>query len=253
MLRLRQLCYVVFGWALLGVVTVQAAELDTSVVLRRSALRDGYTVVNEAGTFQLGVRSETISHYKTAAPVTVTIKRVEHPNNYPATATRLSDIYRYRVTGEKRIHLDKALLLSLSYPADQVDAKKVMKYWNAKTQHWEKLRSSDNRTGDQDRAQLRRSDAIVAVFAKTEQPSSSESLIEGYASWYDWNGAASNDFPMGTVIRVTNADTQAYVDSTVVSTGPFVPGRVVDLPREDFAKIANISSGVVRVTVQLAP
>ncbi|EKD76410.1 MAG: Rare lipoprotein A [uncultured bacterium] len=94
--------------------------------------------------------------------------------------------------------------------------------------------------------QLKRRQAIVAVFVKPV----SSTVVQGTASWYDWTGAACNAFPIGSIIRVTNVATGASVESEVVSTGPFIPGRVVDLPREQFSQIADLSAGLAEVTVE---
>jgi hypothetical protein len=73
----------------------------------------------------------------------------------------------------------------------------------------------------------------------------------GVASWLDIIPAgtcANNDAPMGTVITVTNA-AGVSVTCKVVSTGPFVAGRIVDLARATFARLGPVSSGLVPVTV----
>ena len=90
--------------------------------------------------------------------------------------------------------------------------------------------------------------AVLGVFAVEQQVG--EDVVQGLASWYDWHGAANNEFPMGSTIRVTNVATGASVDTVIVSRGPYISGRVVDLTRDDYAAIADLSSGIVEVTVQ---
>jgi rare lipoprotein A (peptidoglycan hydrolase) len=70
------------------------------------------------------------------------------------------------------------------------------------------------------------------------------------ASWLDIapGTCADNVAPMGTVIKVTNS-LGVSVTCKVVSTGPFVAGRVVDLARSSFALLGSISAGLVTVTV----
>ena len=72
----------------------------------------------------------------------------------------------------------------------------------------------------------------------------------GVASWLDIAAGtcANNAAPMGAVITVTNA-IGISVTCKVVSTGPFVAGRVVDLSRTTFAALGSVSSGLVSVTV----
>jgi D-alanyl-D-alanine carboxypeptidase len=78
-------------------------------------------------------------------------------------------------------------------------------------------------------------------------------VLQGIASWYRSKyptGTASNDFPMGTKLKVTNLDNGKAILVTVVSTGPFVRGRVVDLSYTAFLKIAT--GGLARVEVERA-
>jgi rare lipoprotein A len=70
------------------------------------------------------------------------------------------------------------------------------------------------------------------------------------ASWLDIapGTCANNDAPMGAIITVTNA-AGISVTCKVVSRGPFVVGRVVDLARSTFAKLGPVSQGLVGVSV----
>lgn len=225
---------------------IVAAE-PTRIILRHDALRNGYTVYNTTGTVALGVRPRSIARTN---HVRITITKIKRPERYPiGEQVLLSDLHRYTVRSSERFKLKKKLWLSLSYPAAVTDTPKVLKYWDSSSQRWRRVKASRNDTGHlQVHGALRHKQAILGVFAKTVQPQGD--IVQGLASWYDWTGAACNDFPIGSMIRVTNVASGAYVDSRVVSTGPFMAGRVVDLPRADFEKIANLSAGVVEVTVQ---
>ncbi|MFA5052410.1 MAG: RlpA-like double-psi beta-barrel domain-containing protein, partial [Patescibacteria group bacterium] len=70
-----------------------------------------------------------------------------------------------------------------------------------------------------------------------------------YASTKYKYGAATNNYPMGTKLRVRNVDTNAVVDVEVVSTGPFGEGRVIDLTKTAFQAIARTTAGLARVQV----
>lgn len=62
--------------------------------------------------------------------------------------------------------------------------------------------------------------------------------------------AASNSHKMGTNLRVTNVVNGKSVKVKVTDTGGFGKyGRCLDLSRGAFASIANLNSGVIRVTV----
>lgn len=78
---------------------------------------------------------------------------------------------------------------------------------------------------------------------------------EGEASWYDLEGAeagvcAHRTLPFGTVVRVTNLDNGNAISCTVGDRGPWVEGRIIDLYREDFAKLAPLSKGVIDVRLE---
>lgn len=237
-------CCIVFGVPYLAF-----ARDITSVAVEKSALKQTTIVRNAIGTAELRVQADSFAK-KTA--LEVTLRRVRHPERYPIGEQQLlSQLYRYDMESASSAVLQKELRLMLAYAAEGATSHKVMKYWNAKEARWKRLDTRDDVPALQAHARLQRTSAVIAVFERPD--TATTQLIEGVASWYRWHGAASNDFPIGSRIRVTNMQTGAFVDSTVVTIGPFVPGRVVDLPDGDFTHIAPLSAGVVRVTVQLAP
>lgn len=75
----------------------------------------------------------------------------------------------------------------------------------------------------------------------------------GGASWYAWTGtmAAANPWlPKGSFVRVTNVDNGKSVIVVINDRGPFVPGRIIDLDKVAFAKIASIGAGVINVKME---
>lgn len=220
-------------------------DFSVQAVLRREALRSGYTVVNPVGTAQLGVPANAI---RKTDKIRVKLNKVSHPENYYGAAQPISDLYRYSLHQPNAFKLEKALWLGLSYPSSYAERDTVIKYYDSAADKWKKLKHQKKTSTDYVQSgHLKKRQGIIAVFEKP----SPDDIVQGIASWYDWTGAACNSFPLGSRIRVTNVATGAAVESTVVSTGPFIPGRVVDLPREEFAKIADVSAGLIEVTVQL--
>jgi rare lipoprotein A (peptidoglycan hydrolase) len=72
---------------------------------------------------------------------------------------------------------------------------------------------------------------------------------EGQASWYDLPGAragvcAHRTIPKGTVVKVTNLDTGKSINCTVDDRGPYAEGKIIDLYRDDFARLAPLEQGV---------
>lgn len=79
-------------------------------------------------------------------------------------------------------------------------------------------------------------------------------VSEGLASWYRYGGGlttASTRYPRGTYLRVTNF---ANGRSVIVKVNDYGPeehtGRLVDLERSAFRKLAPLSLGVIRVRVE---
>lgn len=74
----------------------------------------------------------------------------------------------------------------------------------------------------------------------------------GEASWYSGpdGECANNTAPMGTIIRVTNLDNGRSTTCRVTSRGPYTAGRVVDMTKTTFARIADPRGGVCRVRVE---
>lgn len=76
---------------------------------------------------------------------------------------------------------------------------------------------------------------------------------EGGASWYAWTGtmAAANPWlPKGSYVKVTNLENGKSVIVVINDRGPFVPGRIIDLDKVAFQKIASIGAGVIRVKME---
>ncbi len=220
---------------------------STSVMLRQDALAAGYTVVNPVGTMWVGLPADATSGTK---QLRVKLNKVAHPENYYGDEQPVSDLYRYHLKANNDFKLDQHLWLQLSFPSSYSDDELVLKYYDSASDRWRKVSEQETDTISLVQSgQLKKKHAIIALFEKP----SADHIVQGIASWYYGSGSACNSFPMGSRIRVTNVATGASVDSTIVSTGPFVPGRVVDLNHDDFAAIASISAGVVEVTVEAIP
>lgn len=76
---------------------------------------------------------------------------------------------------------------------------------------------------------------------------------KGVASWYAWKGglfAANPWLPMGSYVRVTNPNNGKSVIVQINDRGPFGNGRIIDLDKVAFAKIAPIGAGVANITME---
>lgn len=77
-------------------------------------------------------------------------------------------------------------------------------------------------------------------------------MQKGVASWFYANGmiAASNVYPVGTYLLVTNTENNKSVEVIVSGTGPFIIGRILDLSSLAADKIEMKRHGIVLVTIQ---
>lgn len=93
-------------------------------------------------------------------------------------------------------------------------------------------------------------------------------ILRGQASWYgkDYHGrltasgekynvrkytAAHKTLPFGTIVRVTNINSNKSVKVKINDRGPFIKGRVIDLSPKAFKKIAPIDKGIVPVKIDI--
>lgn len=248
-LSIRKTYAVLFSVGLFVFISAPVAQAaQTDVVLNKATLDAGYTVNNASNTFEVGIRPQGVEHTK---KLRAHLRKGKKKRYSVMGETLLSDIHIYALHSNNKFHLTKKVWIKLSYPAANVSTDKVIKYWDASRGKWRALKTQDNQSTLQVSAALRHKTAVLGVFQKNSQVADTTGdVISGLASWYEGSGAASNDFPMNTRIRVTNTNNGSFVDTTVVSTGPFVTGRVVDLSSGDFSAIASLSTGVIPVTVQ---
>lgn len=119
---------------------------------------------------------------------------------------------------------------------------------------------------------------IIVLFLISILPAEAkETITYGTASWYSYescrkegtNGrytasgrrfndnefiAASWDYPFGTILKVINLKTGASVKVTVWDRGPakrlVKKGRIIDLSKAAFRKIADLEKGIIKVKVE---
>ena len=63
--------------------------------------------------------------------------------------------------------------------------------------------------------------------------------------------AAHRSLPFGTEVIVRNLSNGKSVTVRINDRGPFVKGRVIDLTRAAFAKIASLNQGLAKVEIQV--
>jgi len=76
---------------------------------------------------------------------------------------------------------------------------------------------------------------------------------KGQGTWYAWKGglfAASTTLPRGSFAKVTNLANGESVVVQINDYGPQGKGRIIDLDKVAFAKIASLGAGVIGVKVE---
>ena len=63
--------------------------------------------------------------------------------------------------------------------------------------------------------------------------------------------AAHKTIPFGTLVKVTNVANQKWVNVIISDRGPFVENRIIDLSKSAFESIADLSSGVVNIELEI--
>lgn len=86
---------------------------------------------------------------------------------------------------------------------------------------------------------------VVLVGTKAPETQGGSATFYSAAS----GTCAHKTLPMGTIVTVTNTKTGASTTCRVADRGPYGAGRVIDLSRDGFSKIASISQGVAPVSL----
>ncbi|HFC77029.1 MAG TPA: DUF348 domain-containing protein [Candidatus Moranbacteria bacterium] len=76
---------------------------------------------------------------------------------------------------------------------------------------------------------------------------------KGVASWYAYTGtlsAANPWLPMGSYVKVTNLDNGKSVIVKINDRGPFGNGRIIDLDKVAFSRIANVGQGTANIKME---
>lgn len=222
--------------------TVIAVEGEKPVRVRLDAttIQKGFTLESETAAFRLGVTPNAVGERE---EVSARIKPVSVDSVSLDGETLVSDLYSFDLYHDDTLEVYKPLWISHAWTAD-TEKGYVLKNWDSNTNEWVELPSSVTKPEHGwVQAAIHLPYAIIGVF-ESENP-----VFEGEGSWYRWHGAAMNDLPIGTEIRVWDPNTDLEAYTTVVSTGPFVEGRIIDLPAEIFEVFAPLSQGVVHVKI----
>ncbi len=220
-------------------IPVFAAQPPVRLLLDAATIARGFTVESSDQHLRVGVTPKALGKREQAS---IRIKQLSSESMSLEGQTVLSNVYSFDIFNKKTVKVKRPIWISLQQTLP-TNEDSVVKYWSSESESWVEIPSTRNENDQRVQAAIHLPYAAVALFEKERL------TIEGKASWYDWHGAAMNDLPMGTEVLVTNAENGEEATTTIVSTGPFVSGRIIDLPRDIFAALAPIGRGVISVIV----
>lgn len=139
--------------------------------------------------------------------------------------------------------------INFSYEHEKTPYRPRVYQWIANKQNWEPIETVMNRATNTISAELNNARGIIGVFV------SPRDSYEGIASWYHHKrypaGAATNIYPIGTKLRVTNTENKKFTVVTVTSTWTNKNNkRIIDLVSAAFSKIGNLQTGLIPVRIE---
>ena len=234
----------------------QVIRFDAATIERGYTIHYNQTTHPEWGDFLVGIYPNLVNE-----PITVETKPFDDNLPDPPGLKRVSDYYIYDIlrvdeNNDDPLILNKPFAISIKINGISNYYRKRVYYWGGdrETGSWIALPSSADYDNGYIRAFTHLPFSRIAVFEDSQAIDNYG--IEGKATFLSWPsqpyGVASNDYPIGTKLRVRNVDNGKIVDVTVQSTGPFAPfnqRKVIDLSRNAFSKIEDTWKGLARVQV----
>jgi len=159
------------------------------------------------------------------------------------------NLISYNQHQDKVLSSGKSIVLKFSQTTNQNQKKKVV-FWDNNFKSWRDLPSEYNYD---DNTVLAKTPFWFGKYKIKAVPG----VFVGKASWYPDRlisqtkfSAACNDYPNNTLVLVTNLNTGKQVKVRVLSTGPFVAGRIIDLSYSAFSQLANPKQGILEVKIE---
>ncbi len=221
-----------------------AGNREYHVNLDAATIARGYTVAAFEDKIKLSLVPGILSD-----ATGVDVLELNEPLPMPWNLDLISPVYQFEFRNKSAYDDDKPFYIQISYDREDPDFKQVF-FYDKGTGGWRPLPTRDFPDDKFVRSLIHLPFARIAVFSYPDI------LTAGRASWYTYksgNYTASPDFPKDSRLRVTNRENGKFVDVVVNDYGPdrgLHPDRVVDLDKQAFLKIANLSEGMVDVAVE---
>lgn len=222
-------------------------NIPVRLYLDETTQTKGFTLFSQDHLFLFGVPAYSLPARER---IRVTLKRKSNiPKQIQKNSSEVlySQVYSFDVYHSDTVWPQQPLWLKLRYIADGLDVPLTLAYWDSNEKVWNPLDSKHDETAQTVSAGITLPYAYIALIEAPEP----EVLESGTASWYDYPYAAHRTLPFGTQLLVTNTNNGKSVVVEVRDRGPFIEGRIVDLPMTAFEQIASLGTGVIPVTIQI--
>lgn len=245
---------IIFFFTFVLLVHASEYEVVVSTQFDSVTIAKGYTLESSDRLMRLGIRPETLN-----VSTRVDLKTLDTSIMQDTLKQEpLGNIYLFDILNKESYDGSDFFFLEIKYPQEEQDSdllhgRRRIYFFNGVSGLWEELPSTDNLETRSVRALIHLPYARLAIFE--------EEIPElGEASWYaykDCDCVASPDYAKGTSLLVTNiSDPTKSVAVVVNDYGPdrsVHPGRVIDLDKVAFAKLASLGAGLIDVRVILLP
>jgi len=220
---------------------VEATD-DISVHLGPTEIIKGYTIEKPDGLMKLAVFPNVL---ETEADITVKSSDSEG-TILPEDLKLVSGYFEFDIKTEPIKIFAKDVIVVLKYDSDNFKTKKIY-FWDKNQAKWRPLYSQTNFQDKSVRAYTHLPYSKIAVF----EDSRSE---EGYASWYRsskyTHGAAINEYPINTYLKVISLENGKSTKVKVVSHGLYAANRIIDLTSTAFKELAPTWQGLIKVHIE---
>lgn len=225
-----------------GVRTSDAKSTIKTQTLSKKTVDRGYTIKADDDKIKFGIKGGSFAD---AVKFSLSILSSKKIAPLPNDKIFLSSIYEYSFSAnDARATILTPIALSLLYTSNS--SPKFLYAYDAIQKKWTDITKAVD-TGQRFSSKLSDAYGIIAVVGD-------QGIYSGRATWYrDKNkplGAATNLFPIGTKVKVTNLDNGKTIEVEIVSTWRGRKGYVIDLVSTAFKKIAPLGRGSTRVKIE---
>ncbi|MFH0852908.1 MAG: RlpA-like double-psi beta-barrel domain-containing protein [bacterium] len=228
--------------AIFNAQTAQAVDSDLiQLHLDQATVEKGYTIKTPSENLIMGIFPNVLDR-----PALITLKQINEEIPIPEDLKMVSPLYEFDILTDPIKIFAKEVIVVLKYDSGSVDHRQI-RYWDSIKEKWIALYSVDIKDISSVRAFTHLPYSKIAVFEEV-------GYQEGYASWYrDANRpmtASSNNYNISEYVKVTNTANQKSVTVKIVSIGPFVKGRIIDLSSDAFLALESLGEGIITVRVE---